>query len=570
VLCFALTVALLPSTSHALPSPEGNSPNLLANPGFENRFISWGTCGTARLADTQAGGPTVAHSGRYAAQFGSPSGEDCPEPPEGYEYMCCNVQAIWQQVTIPANAPAVTVSFWYWVQEPEAGYVPDLAVYLGTNQFQFTQQFEGEVLGYLDPAHLPGWQLFRRVLTPDELAEVRGKTLLLSFLWNEEPTATTWMRLDDVRVALADERTAASPLPAALQGDGTRPIAYVHLDPENEYTRELWRMDTDGGNPILCYPGELSDVGEPTWANSGNALALIDGNLYPPDSANGTLASALTLIQIAGADCPQNVEQIYQTTSQPGDPPFIQEITEITWAPDDSGLAISIFAYTPPNYPDPGFGLARIELINVANGNNTKLLDYATSPHWSRATNRILFEAYDLQGDSRDESVWELDVSGQPIVERQLLKGQGFSEEDQEPTWAPDGQHFATTRPTASYRYDDEGDPYRNEAIMLFNRDDLDNPRQLLLADHGGIDHLAWSPDGNYLLYTLYTPQGNRSLRNVWWLNVATGATGPVTTDGLSLNANWRPPCTGLQRVTPGGCSVAPPNAIYLPLTRRD
>lgn len=566
VLLLALATSFLPTASYARPAVQGGAANLLTNPGFENGFNGWQRCGSARLADTQADGPSAAHMGRYAAQFGSPSGEDCPQPPEGYDYMCCNEQAVWQQVTIPANAPAVTVSFWYWLEaEPQEGNIPDLYVYLATNQYQFTQQFDGADLGTVDPAHLPGWQLFRRILTPEELAEVRGKTLLLSFVWQDEATAATRMRIDDVRVALAAERTTAAPLPAALQGDGTRPLAYVHLEAGNGSDRELWRMDTDGGGAVLLYPGLLSDVGGPAWSNSGTSIAVIDGNLYPPN-ANGTLASALTLVNAAtGED-----SQIYQTTSQPGNPPFIQELTELTWAPDDSGIAASIFAYNPPYGGNLGFGLARIELINVTNGNDTLLLDYATSPHWSRASNRILFEAYDLQGSNRDESIWEFDVAvqGGPRTQ-QLLKGQGIAEDDQEPTWAPDGQRFVTIRPTASQRYEGEEFAGRNEAIMLFDRDDLDNPRMLLLADHGHIDHPAWSPDGNYLLYTLNTSDGNRSLRNIWWLDVNTGATGPVTTDGLSLNADWRPSCPGLRSTAPGGCPNGTNSTPYLPLTQR-
>src|SRR6185369_15341650 len=51
------------------------------------------------------------------------------------------------------------------------------------------------------------------------------------------------------------------------------------------------------------------------------------------------------------------------------------------------------------------------------------------------------------------------------------------------------------------------------------------------------IDDFTWSPDGRYVLYTLFEAA---DAANVWWLDVATGATGRVTDDGASLSVDWR------------------------------
>jgi hypothetical protein len=91
------------------------------------------------------------------------------------------------------------------------------------------------------------------------------------------------------------------------------------------------------------------------------------------------------------------------------------------------------------------------------------------------------------------------------------------------------------------YRFDANGLAIRNEAVMLHDHEDLQNPRVLLIADHGGIsgaiDDFTWSPDGRYVLYTLYE---SADAANVWWLDVTTGATGRVTTDGASVSVDWR------------------------------
>lgn len=556
-LCVALAT-VLPRHSQASAPLQTN--NLVANGGFENGFNGWQTCGTARLADAQGGAATMVHNGRYAARFGTTAGNNCPKPPSGYDYMCCNQQAVWQQIAIPADAPALTVSFWYWV---EGTPQEDLDVLLGANQYDFTNSFNGVYLGRVSPYYLPGWQLYRHVLKPADLDKVRGKTLLLSFQLEDPVDDKFNFAIDDVQVVPAAVRTTPALLPAALKGDGTLPLAYVRTDADNSYNRRLYRMDTDGTKAELIYRGELSDVGEPVWSWGGTQIAIIDGNVYPPDERDPNkyvTATALTVMNCDGS----NLRQIHQTGGIPGDPDFIQEFTDLSWAPDDSGLAASIFAYQRYDSGKLDGGLARIELINATTGKNTKLLDYATSPEWGR-NNRILFEAYDLLGKDRDEGVWELNVATQPLVEQQLTRRGGY-DEDNEPVWAPDGQHFVTVRPTGSSRYEEDGDSVRNEALMLFDRNDLAKPRMLLLGDLGYLSHPAWSPDGKYVVYTL--GQGNRS--DIWWLEVATGATGPITTDGLSRDAHWRPnpPTLGLQ-AAPCGVSPASPVKVYLPFVQR-
>jgi hypothetical protein len=103
-------------------------------------------------------------------------------------------------------------------------------------------------------------------------------------------------------------------------------------------------------------------------------------------------------------------------------------------------------------------------------------------------------------------------------------------------------------------RFDANGFAVPNEAVMLHDHDDLQNPRVLLIADHGGIsgaiDGFTWSPDGRYVLYTLHE---TADAANVWWLDVTTGATGRVTDDGGSVSVDWR------QRADAGPGLSSPP-----------
>ncbi|HYN89727.1 MAG TPA: hypothetical protein VER55_14430 [Ardenticatenaceae bacterium] len=561
-----LSLVASPLRGHANNPQQGSPPNLIGNPGFESGLAPWKLCGGAERVDARADGPGAVHGGRYAIRLGNPTTEaGCPEPPPGYEYLGPAPQAAYQEVTIPAGATAVTVSFWYWAGESLRS---DLNIQLAPDVYDSILQPGGVYLGRITTYDLPGWVLFRQVLEPDELAEVRGKTLFLVFQLDElDGDDETTYYVDDVAVTPAEVRTLAAPLPPALNGDGSRPIAYVRSDPDNPYSQSLYRMDTDGQNAALIYEGELHDVGEPVWSNSGAQIALIDGNVYPPGETDPNQWVSATALTVVGADG-SNPRQIHQTTGMPGNPDFIQELTELSWAPDDSGLAASIFAYN--RYDDGRLegGLARIDLINALNGNVTHLLDYGTSPDWSSA-NRLIFEAYDLLGDSRDESIWELDVSRTPIVERRLVAGNTFVY-DEYPAWAPDGRHFATVRQIGGRHYDEDGDEHYNHAVMHWDREQPENPRMLLLADHGTVRQLTWSPDGRYLLYTLATEVENEFHEDIWWLDVTTGQTGPITTDGLSDQADWRPRCPGgLSTAAINQCPGGTSGAVYLPMLRR-
>jgi WD40-like Beta Propeller Repeat len=144
---------------------------------------------------------------------------------------------------------------------------------------------------------------------------------------------------------------------------------------------------------------------------------------------------------------------------------------------------------------------------------------------------------YELRG------VWEGDPSVTPATQQLILPAplDLLVDGDRLPTWAPDGRHFVTARQIAGSRFDANGFAVRTEAVMLHDHEDLQNPRVLLIADRGGISgaigDFTWSPDGRWVLYTLYE---SADAANVWWLDVATGATGRVTNDGASVSVDWR------------------------------
>ncbi len=542
VLVCVLLIGAQTVTSQS-PGPV-NTQNLIQNGGFEQQGEGWEGCGNVQIVDGQSGGAELVYAGRYAAVMGvNADSSDCPQLPDGTTPK----QVLTQQISLPEDATAVTVSFWF---RANSGTAVD--IFLARGFYQFDPNLGGVKLGTFSTAQPPGWQLYRTVLQDDRLERVRGQTVRFSVViqggTSVEPEAV--LLIDDVQVIAANGRTTASPLPPSLRGDGSRPLAVVL---RNGQDRLLYRMDTDGENAQLIYRGLRGDVRSPAWSPNGQRIVVVDNNTWPwptpdPDPQNNLPASAVTVMNADGS----NARQIYQTQSQKGSrcpfvpppggsggevPSLIIRVSGVQWMPDNNRVALA----------QTGFGVFCNG--NLAQGGKSDILlltppSLATSPLAQHATRpsvnrqgRILFDGFDLSSSrsNRADGVWEGDMSSQPPGETQLI---AFGA-DREPVWAPDGRRFAVVRITTSPSQDVSD---RTFAIMLYDRQSLDNPRMVLFGDHGRtISNLSWSSDGAYLVYTLEQFDGRT---DIWWLDVTSGATGPITSSGNALEAAWRPAAT--------------------------
>ncbi|MGQ9550773.1 MAG: hypothetical protein ACUVSY_05895 [Roseiflexus sp.] len=215
-----------------------NTSNLIENGGFERSEV-WEACGNVGIIDAHESGTEAVYSGRYAAVMGvEANGSACPQLPD----LSTPKQILSQQVTIPADAGAVTVAFWF-----RAFAGTEVDVFLAQGFYQFDPNLGGVKLGTFSTDQPPGWQLYRTVLQGERLERVRGQTVRFSIViqGRTDIGANAALLIDDVQVIAADGRTAASPLPPALRGDGSRPPAVIRAEGQN---RRLYRMDTDGTN----------------------------------------------------------------------------------------------------------------------------------------------------------------------------------------------------------------------------------------------------------------------------------------------------------------------------------
>jgi Tol biopolymer transport system component len=212
------------------------------------------------------------------------------------------------------------------------------------------------------------------------------------------------------------------------------------------------------------------------------------------------------------------------------------------WSPDDRRLAVALCStnrYQSGSTSDP---ICWIELFDTATGASRGRLEPAFAPSWS-TTNRNLYSNEDAY-QPKALGIYEVNAAASPPAEQLLLPGTGSQFHpsfytDRSPSWAPDGSKLATVRKIDGFHRDASGAMVSHYAIMLFKRAELVG-RQILLADQGSEpSYLTWSPDGTFLLYTLFLGGG----ADIWWLDTRTGATGRLTTNGHSAAASWRLRC---------------------------
>jgi len=537
-----------------LASREALAQELLQNAGFEDGVVPWTGCGGVSVIDGQDPGTTAAmvRTGRYAARIGGHSDESCgPQPASQF--------LIVQEVTIPADATALTLSFWFSRLgpdlDPQGNSVADLSVSLSTDPFIGTALFD-----VVSHNVLRGWMPFRGNLGSDDLAAFRGKDAYLRFAVQYTGDSDVTYFLDDLSLVAADVRTQAEPLPADLAGDGSRPLVLLQRNAANPDGLTVVRLDTDGTNALPVDTGLYKMPRLPRWSPDGSAITVVDDDVSPhDDSVRATLRARISRLSMVAPDG-SGRREIFATPGlegTSGSPPFCrppqcfdtpraaidQIIKGVAWSPDGTALAATICVRSRYWWGESDDDSCRVELVDTTTGAAIRDdLDGWFRPDWS-PTGRMLFNGpakypdYDLRG------VWEGDPSVTPPSQALILPAplDLVVDGDRLPTWAPDGRHFVTARQIGGYRFDANGFAVRTEAVVLHDREDLENPRVLVIADQGGIsgaiDDFTWSPDGRWVLYGLYE---STNTANVWWLDVATGATGRVTNDGASVSVDWR------------------------------
>ncbi len=571
--CMAqLALSAAPSAFAAQETP-GQTGNLLPEGDFETNGTGWILCGGARVVDKQAGATAQqVHGGRYGLRIGAPAENpaDCANDTLGPSQVAA------QDFTIPTDASDVTLSFWYQVQGDYP--VGKVNIALGTQPVDILGG--RHLFGVLEMNDLmPGWHLFRQNMRQADVDRLRGQTLYLQlYIQFSAPAANNWaMYFDDFRITPYTELAASAPFPVDLAGDGARPLVLLG-NGSAAGKIGIYRIDTDGGNRVRIADLSTSPA-NPSWSPDGKLIAYENGWIspetpLPPNSQEFVALASQIHVMNADGSAPR---QIFRLPGNPGrkEQPLlclrtrtcVDEgldaldvlVTDIDWAPDAQSILSTVCRRTRFHSNDRPTSDASCNIhrnpVPAAPTittviNEGKLINQADGVSVNNA-NKLVF----LAGPSlttRVKGIWEADLSAQPPAEQQLygwLTAYGSavdlrSNPDTAPVWAPDGRFFVTYRKAEAAHFvpisDTVGGLRVTYHIVLNDRTDPAAARTILLADHGSLSGRAtWSPDGKYILYTLYTFDGRNA--DIWWLNVQNGATGRVTRDGISWAADWLP-----------------------------
>ena len=521
--------------------------NLVSNPGFEDGADGWSLCGSAEVVDAQDPATTerMVRSGRYALRLSS----------EGSCRFFRPAVAL-HEVTVPQDAPAVTLSFWYSrVGNPVGDLDPSLTGPLDVPT--------------VDAANLAGWHLYRAVVQPSVLEAVRGETFNLTleifdllFSSGSPPAEDrAGYYVDDVRLAAADETTADAG-PPGLVADGTAPIVYVDAE-----LGGVARMEVDGSGRRLV-PGLPPGTTLPVWSPDGSRIAGVSSVATgPPDPVlNPALISIITAVPAEGGP----PVEVYRTDGGVGNEPpdgtpptsaLDVRIRAIDWSADGAYLVLGVCTRTRFRDGTTSDELCSVRTVDVATGEEVSRTAPGFRPNVSSQSVVAFEETQSAFAGGRDNGIWTAplaDLDEPTLVLPSVMGSLGLSAyDDVWATWAPDGTRFATIRdvdggqwvrgPSSSF--------YQAGQEIALHDADGSGSRALLLVDQGrNPGGLAWSPDGRFLLYTVFDDAGGA---DVWWLRVADGVTGRLTTNGLSAGADWR--------ATPGAGTPTAPAPVGRP-----
>jgi dipeptidyl aminopeptidase/acylaminoacyl peptidase len=239
-----------------------------------------------------------------------------------------------------------------------------------------------------------------------------------------------------------------------LHPDGSR-VAFVvwRIDEQaSDYRSAIWLASVDGSLPPRKLTSGVKRDTSPRWAPDGSRLAFI--------SARGEKSpSQLYVLPLDGGEATKLTE-------------LEEDVTGISWSPDGTKIAFA---------------------SRVRDG------AYSEEDERKREPRRFTRLHYKLDnvgwtGDRRQHLfVVPADGSADP---RQLTKGDF---DHSAPAWSPDGQTIAFVS-----QLDDDWDVNLATDLYLADASGGWEPSKLT-ASEGGVDHPAWSPDGNALAF-FYTP----------------------------------------------------------------
>ena len=509
-----------------IPESVPPLPNLISNGDFESEG-GWINCGGARYEQRD-----FATSGNQVLVMDA--GSVCEAGARR------NIVATaTQEIDLPGGiSDVLTIAF----QVRAEGPVPSLAfdLYLSNAAEESFQIFGGyritSITQEVDEA--PGWNLITLLVTRSQIeTRIEASPLFLTFqLKGSNEIAATTVYLDDVRVTDGFQGTTqAAAMPDALTNyAGDSRILFYKLTTEDQTVASMRPSGTD----MLVYeqiPAATVE-GAPRWFDDSQiTLAQKEFNPQAPSDPSIQPGGGTNVIKYNLAN--GNEELVYRTIGEPGKFLFVDalenqaafdfEVRRTAWDPErNRGVLCACGRNRSPQFELNSDDLCKLFIIDATTNEiiNDEMNGFA--PEWSGSGKLAYYYA---------DKIYTATLSGggrpNPTVVYEgpaLLQALDWSPDETQLVIAEQGSGSAVINGEIKNIY----------TIKLL---DLATGRteNLLRVDHGSIvANLSWSPDGEFIIYSLNLSDGGGA--QVWWLDAATGQTGPITNTINGYAASWR------------------------------
>lgn len=506
--------------------PESDPPlaNLISNGDFESDD-AWITCGSVRYVSRDfatSGDRVLVLDTRGVCEEGSD--RDI-------------AAAATQEINLP-NGPSdvLTVAFQARVEGTLPSSVFD--VYLGNTPDESLQFFGGyRITSIVQSAgKASSWNLITLPVSREQVERsLEAAPLFLTFQMKNDPeVSATTVYLDDVRVTDGFRGTTqAAAMPDVLRNyAGDSRILFYKPTPERD---EVASMRPNGNDMVVYEQIPARTVaGLPRWF-SDNQVTLAQKEFNPqlPTDPSIQPGAGTNVIKYNLADGSE--ELVYRTVGEPGVylfPDALEnrasldiEVRRKAWNIDrNRGILCVCGRARSLQFELNSDDICYLYIIDATTNEviNDEVNGFA--PEWS-ASGRLAYYY--------DDKIYTATLSEGRPNPSVVYEGPALL---QAVDWSPDEtQLVIAERGSGSAVVNGEIERIYTIKLLDVATGQAEN---LLRVDHGTIlPNLSWSPDGAFIIYSLNLDGGGAQ---IWWLEVATGNTGPITNTVNGYAATWR------------------------------
>lgn len=494
-----------------IETPPALGENLIRNGSFESEGV-WELCGGTYYTEDP-----MAPSGGKVMKL-SDEGEICYEDFFGL----FNKDARFSQEVLGAKGEELlAISFWIKIE----GELQDditCSFYLSSTSSS-TDYFIGAA-----GRKIPGWTQMRFIVTESDRDFYLDNDSPIFFTVLIRDLQGAKVYLDDIQIKTQIEFTAASPMPDDLKNySGNERLIFM-----NWTENSVASMAPNGSNMVNYDHIPLDFANTPSWINN-TEIAIAEKFFVPAlpqDPAIVAAASSKFLsYKLSGGDG----DELYETLGEPGKYYFSGsfdnsealdlEIWNADWDNARDRYAMSICARN--RLPD--FVSDDVCFVYIMDANTNQVLNNKTlgvNPKWSASGKMVYYN---------DDALHLATVEGSEVNSEELYRSEG--EVYQAADWSPDEQYIVFAEKNRSQTLING----EREYVGLIKTLDIQTrkTRTVVAVDFGVLfNDLNWSKDGKYIYYTVKMPGGNLQ---IWWADVQSGQTGPVSNTISAGYVNW-------------------------------